>query len=53
MFIQKSSVCIDKYIYMRALCREVQKEGSLTYVVATISRLLKIIGLFCRILFLL
>jgi len=31
MFIQKSSVCMDKYTYMRALCREVQREGSVIY----------------------
>jgi len=31
MFIQKSSVCIDRDTYMRALCREVQKEGSMIY----------------------
>ena len=32
MFIQKSSVCMDQYICMRALCKEVQKKGSVRYI---------------------
>jgi len=48
-------VCARKYMYIRGLliqvsCTAIKLECFLTYGVATISRLLKIIGLFCRIL---
>jgi len=32
LYKQKSFVCINKYTFMRALCRKVQKEGSVMYI---------------------